>query len=79
MLSPQQLLARLAELGIAQRTVDKSESRWQRLAAALDMVAGQHDCYASHLFWYTDLDAAKKAAKESGKPILSLTLRTISF
>ncbi|HKB39936.1 MAG TPA: hypothetical protein VKD72_26105, partial [Gemmataceae bacterium] len=26
------------------------------------------------MFWYTDLDEAKKAARESGKPILSLRM-----
>jgi len=47
---------------------------WQRLCTALDAVAQQRDDFASHLYWYTDLDAAKRAAKESGKPILSLHL-----
>ena len=46
----------------------------QRLSAALDAVGGQRDCLTSRLFWYTDLNAAKAAAKESGKPILSLRL-----
>jgi hypothetical protein len=47
---------------------------WQRLSAALDQVCQQRDCYASRLFWYTDLNAAKAAAKLTGKPILSLRL-----
>lgn len=42
--------------------------------AALDRVCAQRDCAASHLYWYTDLAAAKVAAVESGKPILSLRL-----
>jgi hypothetical protein len=37
-------------------------------------VSGQRDCHASRLFWYTDLDQAKAAAKPTGKPILSLRL-----
>lgn len=40
----------------------------------LDALCHQRDCDASELFWYTDWDAAKAAAKASGKPILSLRL-----
>lgn len=47
---------------------------WDRLRTALDGVSGQRDCYASRLFWYTDLDEAQAAAKAAGKPILSLRL-----
>src|SRR5581483_3832327 len=47
---------------------------WMRLKSALDTVGGQCDCYASRLYWYTDFDAAKDAARTSGKPILSLRL-----
>ena len=43
-------------------------------AAALDAVGQQRDCYASQLYWFTDLEQAKAAAKASGKPILSLRL-----
>jgi hypothetical protein len=42
--------------------------------AALDTVCAQKDCAASHLYWYTDLEAARAAAKLSGRPILSLRL-----
>jgi hypothetical protein len=41
---------------------------------AMDKVAGQCDAWASRLFWYTDLEQAKAAARESHKPILSLRL-----
>jgi hypothetical protein len=44
------------------------------LRDALDRLCQQRDCYASRLYWYTDLDQAKAAAKASGKPILSLRL-----
>ena len=44
------------------------------LRAVLDTLCQQRDCYASHLYWYTDLAQAKAAAKASGKPILSLRL-----
>jgi hypothetical protein len=40
----------------------------------LDRVCGVHDCADIRLFWYTDLDAAKAAARATGKPILSLRL-----
>lgn len=33
------------------------------VAAAIDAVAGQKDALTSRLFWYTDLEAAKAAAK----------------
>jgi|GEM_PF-355982 len=45
-----------------------------KLREALDTVARQRDAYASGLFWYTDFEAAKAAAKASGKRILSLRL-----
>ncbi len=32
------------------------------------------DCHTSRLYWYTDLDQAKAAARQAGKPILSLRL-----
>ncbi len=44
------------------------------LRAELDELCQQRDCYASRLYWYTDLEQAKAAAKASGKPILSLRL-----
>lgn len=47
---------------------------WERLSAALDAVAQQRNTYLSGIYWYTDLDDAKAAAKKSGKPILSLRL-----
>ncbi len=51
-----------------------SDPTWQRVKVALDAVGAQRDCYASRLYWYTDFDAAKAAAKKSRKPILSLRL-----
>ena len=50
------------------------QTAWQRLQTALDAVGAQRDCAASHLFWHTNLDQAKVAAKAAGKPILSLRL-----
>lgn len=51
-----------------------SDEQWERIALALDKVGGQHDNYASGLFWYTNLEKAKAAARVSGRPILSLRL-----
>jgi hypothetical protein len=50
----------------------KNPSRQMR--EALDKLCQQRDCYASKLYWYTDIEQAKAAAKASNKPILSLRL-----
>jgi hypothetical protein len=52
----------------------KESDDWRRLSAALDSVSQQYDSAASGLYWYTDFEQARAAAKESGKPILSLRL-----
>lgn len=41
---------------------------------SLDRVCGQRDCRYSHLFWYTDFDAALADAQRTHRPILSLRL-----
>jgi hypothetical protein len=51
-----------------------STPEWERIAKALDLVGQQKNNYISNLYWYTDLEDAKKAARASGKPILSLRL-----
>lgn len=56
------------------RDADFNSPQWQRLSAALDAVAQQRNDYLSGLYWYTDFEKAKAAAKESGKPVLSLRL-----
>ena len=45
-----------------------------RLRHATEQVAAQRDAHASGLFWHTDLAAAKRAAAELQRPILSLRL-----
>ncbi len=50
------------------------DEQWQRIAAALDNVAQQKNSYIAGLYWHTDIETAKKASAESGKPILSLRL-----
>ncbi len=52
----------------------KGEVATQRMQQVIDLVAGQRDASISRLYWFTDLDEAKTAAEESGKPILSLRL-----
>lgn len=47
---------------------------WQRITTALDQVGQQKNNFISGLYWYTNLEDAKQAARESGKPILSLRL-----
>ncbi|HEX8707898.1 MAG TPA: hypothetical protein VF723_06510 [Pyrinomonadaceae bacterium] len=54
--------------------VPAADANWERIAAALDGVSRQRNSYASGLYWYTDFEQAVKAAKASGKPILSLRL-----
>ena len=51
-----------------------ADNDWQRITRALDLVGQQKNNFISGLYWYTDLAEAKKAAQESGKPILSLRL-----
>jgi hypothetical protein len=47
---------------------------WKRIASALDSVAMQKDAYAANLFWFTDLEEAKREAQKTKRPILSLRL-----
>jgi hypothetical protein len=47
---------------------------WPRVRAAIEAVARQRDAHVSRLYWFTDFDAAKTAARASGRPILSLRL-----
>jgi hypothetical protein len=62
------------EKHIADAKTRDTDPAWQRLLTALDGIAGQRDCYASQLFWYTDLEKAKAESRATGKPILSLRL-----
>lgn len=52
----------------------EADENWRRIASAVDTVAMQKDAYASHFYWYTDLDEAKRIAKAANKPILTLRL-----
>jgi hypothetical protein len=52
----------------------EADDDWKRIAFALDSVAAQKDAYTSNLYWFTDLEEAKREADKSNKPILSLRL-----
>lgn len=46
----------------------------ERLARASDVAARQRDAVHSRLYWYTDLDEAKRVATATNRPILSLRM-----
>jgi len=52
----------------------KADETLATMRRAIDRIAGQRDATVSRLYWYTDLEEAKAAAAESGKPILSLRM-----
>ena len=68
------LQQRFAEEISAHRNGAPSGERWKRIGAALDWVGAQYDNDASGLYWYTDFEEAKAAARASKRPILSLRL-----
>lgn len=57
-------------------SLPKSETsnNWIKIRQAIESVSRQRDAHASGLYWYTDLEEAKAAAKIEEKPILSLRL-----
>ena len=59
---------------LANESAGSQTDALQRISNALDLVSQQRNSYASRLFWYTDFEKAKAAARVSGKPILSLRL-----
>ena len=60
---------------LSSKSATQPESaQWKRLASAFEKVGAQHDNWASKLYWFTDLEAAKAEAKKENKPILSLRL-----
>ena len=56
---------------VAERAGDAARDR---LAHAVDVAAGQRDAVHTRLYWYTDLEEAKRAASASHRPILSLRM-----
>lgn len=68
--SPERLQQLLAQYDAAQL----DDAKRVQLELAVDAEAGQRYATVSRLFWYTDIDAAKAAAKATRKPILSLRM-----
>jgi hypothetical protein len=66
--------AAIAQMRATNGKSRSADASMQRLSGIIDAVAQQRDAYVSQLFWYTDLEKAKAAARTSGKPILSLRL-----
>lgn len=60
--------------GLKQNKIRLDAEECTQLRASLDAVARQRDAWASGLYWFTELDAAKAEAAKTGKPILSLRL-----
>jgi hypothetical protein len=64
---------------LARLRTQTDNPRWKQLNLKLDRICKQRDCEASHLYWHTDLAAAKQAAAASNKPILSCGYWAISM
>ena len=74
-LGPEGLTAFLeANLSEIQSALKSPGASGNQVLSALDSICQQKDCYASKLYWYTDIEQAKSAAKAQSKPILSLRL-----
>ena len=71
---PAGLQEALAEYDAVAASSETSKTQLARMRDFVDRVAAQRDAWASRLYWYTDLEEAKAAAKASGKPILSLRM-----
>ncbi len=56
------------------RLSNEDRKKLAELEQLIDLVGGQKHCTTSRLYWYTDLEVAKSAARSSGKPILSLRM-----
>ncbi|HYC61827.1 MAG TPA: hypothetical protein VEK79_19905 [Thermoanaerobaculia bacterium] len=67
-------LRAMGQPGVDALMAVRAKAAPQPFARAVDAVCRQRDCAWSGLYWYTDLDAAKRAAQQSRKPILSLRL-----
>lgn len=62
------------EAGLREVLAKWDATKDEGLLALIDAVAAQRDAAWSRLFWHTDLEAAKSAARAQGKPILYLRL-----
>ena len=61
-------------MSVSDSSAQRKSGQWKRLASAFEKVGAQHDNWASKLYWFTDLEAAKAEAQKQNKPILSLRL-----
>ncbi len=57
-----------------EREIAEMKLQMDRMSAAIDQIGGQRSCTVSRLYWYTNLEQAKAAAAETGRPILSLRM-----
>jgi hypothetical protein len=71
---PAGLNALLAEYKDELTQLDGRSAPRPALRRALEQVAKQRDAHAARLYWYTSLEEAQRAARATGKPILSLRL-----
>jgi len=67
-------LAAEGSIAATMRKAPASSSQSDQVLSALDSICRQKDCYASRLYWYTDFEQARAAARAQRKPILSLRL-----
>jgi len=56
------------------RVVKAAGAERAALEAQLDRACAQKDCVTSRLYWFTDLEEAKRAAQQTGRPIVALHL-----
>lgn len=64
----------LAQPGLTEEQQKRLTNEVALFDIAIDEVGGAKYCTASQLYWYTDLEEAKVAAKYANKPILSLRM-----
>lgn len=62
------------EAALRRLAATNNEEDHAALTQLVDQVAGQRSATVSRLYWFTDLEEAKLAAVESGRPILSLRM-----
>jgi hypothetical protein len=62
------------EAAVIMSSIKPISPEQRELLSSLDSICKQKDCYASRLYWYTNLEQAKTAAEQQSKPILSLRL-----
>lgn len=62
------------EIAKIEHRINALEGRLKRYATRVDEIGGQRGCTVSRLYWHTDLEKAKAASVETGRPILSLRM-----